>query len=256
MSARKKVNQSSPRAFACAAASRVAGAVCFDAADDAKPPSTRAIEPTAVKLQCERDSLNLRRRRGFTASVFGRMPRAIGLPSHYPPAPRTGYAGQRRRRSCLLQVRVSKRGNFEKSRCEFHRNSVYGRQDFREKAGFQNKFHARWRNGTFTRGLPLAAHGGARCSSPRSIWSFIPTSRFVRSRRRRKSWPPAVISIARPRNCCIGSKALDAGRGRRRRQGLSRLVRSGRPAAGPAGGRRARLNETRPSLTVASLGGG
>ena len=41
MSARKKVNQSRPRALARAAASRVAGVVCFDAADDPKPSPTR-----------------------------------------------------------------------------------------------------------------------------------------------------------------------------------------------------------------------
>jgi hypothetical protein len=39
MSARKKVNQSRPRALARAAASSVRGVVCFDAADGEKPAS-------------------------------------------------------------------------------------------------------------------------------------------------------------------------------------------------------------------------
>ena len=80
MSARKKVNQSRPRALARGDALAVAGAVCFNAASDGRPTSARRSSRPPSNSSASADSPCLRRRRGITASVFGRMPLASDLP--------------------------------------------------------------------------------------------------------------------------------------------------------------------------------
>ena len=150
------------------------------------------------------------------------------------------------RRSCLYQERVRKRGNFEKSPVSSMDFGTMRRQDFSRKSGIYRSSSIPMAIWNFYARVPVAAHGGARCSSPPSTWSFIPdepirshdaAAKVIRRRSSRSQGRGTAASDQR---------RFDAGRGRRRRQGLSRLVRSGRPPAGPAGRRRARLNETRP----------
>jgi hypothetical protein len=111
MSARKKVNQSRPRALACGDALAVAGAVCFNAASDGRPSSARRSSRPPSNSSASVDSPLSPAPRGTTASVFGRMPLASGppdllgypaqgVPQHAPGTP------------------ICKGGNFEKC-CEF-----------------------------------------------------------------------------------------------------------------------------------------
>jgi len=91
MSARKKVNQSRPRAPARAAASCAAGAVCFAAADDAKLASARRPSRPPSNSSASADSPISPAPSGKYGVGFGRVPRAIGHPSSHP-APRTGLS--------------------------------------------------------------------------------------------------------------------------------------------------------------------
>ncbi len=180
----------------------------------------------------------LRRRRGFTASVFGRVPRAIGHPSHYSfsAAPHR-VIPDKGRRSCLYQSqRMRKRGNFEKSPVSSMDFGTMRRHDFSRKSGIYRSSSIPMAIWNFYARVPVAAHGGARYSSP--IHLVIHPDEPIRS------LEAAARSQGRG-TAASDQRRFGGGRGRRRRQGLSRLVRSGRPAAGPAG-RRARLNETRP----------
>jgi hypothetical protein len=108
----------------------------------------------------------LRRRRGFTASVFGRVPRAIGHPSHYSPPHRTGSWPDKGRRSCLYQERVRKRGNFEKSPVSSMDFGTMRRRDFSRKSGIYRSSSIPMAIWNFYARVAVAAHGGARCSSP------------------------------------------------------------------------------------------
>jgi hypothetical protein len=246
MSARKKVNQSRPRAFARAAASRVAGAVCFDAADDAKPPSTRRSSRPPSNSSANADSSMSPAPSGIYGVGF--WPSA---PCNRPPLSLFSAAPHRvmpdkGRRSCLYQIqRVRKRGNFEKSPVSSTDFGIMRRRDFSRKSGIYRSSSIPTAIWNFYARVPVAAHGGARCSSPirlvihpdEPIRSLEAAAKVIRRRSSRSQGGGTAAS---------DQGRLDAGRGRRRRQGLSRLVRSGRPAAGPAGRRRARLNETRP----------
>src|SRR5215831_4174634 len=116
MSARKKVNQSRPRALARAAASRVAGAVCFDTADDAKLPPTRRSSRPPSNSSANADSSMSPAPSGITASVLAECPVQSATPRYFlrqrrvgscpikggggaryssPPTPRRVYARQR-----------------------------------------------------------------------------------------------------------------------------------------------------------------
>jgi len=115
MSARKKVNQSRPRALARAAASRVAGAVCFDAADDTKPPPTRRSSRPPSNSSANADSSMSPAPSGIYGVGF--RPNA---PRNRPPLiiVRRAAPGHARRRAAVVlhtAVRVGKGGNFEKS---------------------------------------------------------------------------------------------------------------------------------------------
>jgi hypothetical protein len=143
----------------------------------------------------------LRRRRGFTASVFGRVPRAIGHPSHYSfsAAPHR-VMPDKGRRSCLYQSqRMRKRGNFEKSPVSSMDFGTMRRQDFSRKSGIYRSSSIPMAIWNFYARVPMAAHGGARYSSPHPPGH---------SSRRADSFARGGGEIARPRNCCIGSKAL------------------------------------------------
>jgi hypothetical protein len=208
MSARKKVNQSRPRAFARAAASRVAGAVCFDAADDAKPPSTRRSSRPPSNSSANADSSMSPAPSGIYGVGF--WPSA---PCNRPPLSLFSAAPHRvvpdkGRRSCLYQTqRVRKRGNFEKSPVSSMDFGTMRRRDFSRKSGIYRSSSIPTAIWNFYARVPVAAHGGARCSSPHPPGhSSRRADSFTRGGG--ESHPPAVISIARPRNCCIGSKAL------------------------------------------------
>jgi hypothetical protein len=115
MSARKKVNQSRPRALARAAASRVAGAVCFDAADDAKPPPTRRSSRPPSNSSANADSSMSPAPSGIYGVGF--WPSA---PCNRPPLIilRRAAPGHAQRRAAVVLrvgVRLGKGGNFEKS---------------------------------------------------------------------------------------------------------------------------------------------
>ncbi len=143
----------------------------------------------------------LRRRRGFTASVFGRVPRAIGHPSHYSfsAAPHR-VIPDKGRRSCLYQSqRMRKRGNFEKSPVSSMDFGTTRRRVFFEKRrDLQIKFHP---DGDMEL---LRAGAGGR---PWRSTLLIPHPPG-HSSRRADSFARGGGEIARPRNCCIGSKAL------------------------------------------------
>src|SRR5262249_10249146 len=191
----------------------------------------------------------LRRRRGFTASVFGRVPRAVGHPSDYSPAAPHRVMPDEGRRSCLYQIqRVRKRGNFEKSPVSSMEFGTMGRRDFSRKSGIFRSSSMPMAIWNFYAGVPLAAHGGARYSSPHPPGhSSRRADSFARGGG--ESHPPPRRRSSRSQGAGTAASdqgGLAAGGGRPRRQGLSRLGRGGRPAAGPAGGRPARLNETRP----------
>jgi len=198
MSARKNVNQSRPRALPRAAASRLAGSVCFDAADDAKPPPTRRSSRPPSNSSANADSSMSPAPSGIYGVGF--WPSA---PCNRPPLSLFSAAPHRvmpdkGRRSCFYQCqRVCKRGNFEKSPVSSMELGIMRRRDF-EKNGIFRSSSSRWRYGTFYAGA-VGRPWRSTLFTPPSTWSFIPTSRFVRSTRRRRSSAatPATISIAR-----------------------------------------------------------
>jgi len=82
---------------------------------------------------------------------------------------------------------MRKRGNFEKSPVSSMDFGTMRRQDFSRKSGIYRSSSIPMAIWNFYARVPVAAHGGARCSSPHPPGHSSPTSRFVRSRRRRKS---------------------------------------------------------------------
>jgi len=152
MSARKNVNQSRPRALPRAAASRVAGSVCFDAADDAKPPPTRRSSRPPSNSSANADSSMSPAPSGIYGVGF--WPSA---PCNRPPLSLFSAAPHRvmpdkGRRSCFYQCqRVCKRGNFEKSPVSSMELGIMRRRDF-EKNGIFRSSSSRWRYGTFYAG--------------------------------------------------------------------------------------------------------
>src|SRR5262249_24210499 len=102
----------------------------------------------------------LRRRRGFTASVFGRVPRAIGHPSLLSAAPHRVIPDERRRSCSVWESEWAKAAILRKA-CEFHGTRYYEGWSFREKTGFSDQVPGRWRYGTFARGL-LTARNASR----------------------------------------------------------------------------------------------
>ena len=161
MSARKKVNQSRPRALARAAASRVAGAVCFDTADDAKPPTTRRSSRPPSNSSANADSSMSPAPSGIYGVGFrpsapcNRPPLMVSAAPHRVSRPTKG------RRSCSCRVRVGKGGNFEKPPVSSMELGTMRGRGFREKAGFFDEVPGRWRYGTFACGL-LTARNASR----------------------------------------------------------------------------------------------
>jgi len=223
MSARKNVNQSRPRALPRAAASRVAGSVCFDAADDAKPPPTRRSSRPPSNSSANADSSMSPAPSGIYGVGF--WPSA---PCNRPPLSLFSAAPHRvmpdkGRRSCFYQCqRVCKRGNFEKSPVSSMELGIMRRRDF-EKNGIFRSSSSRWRYGTFYAGAvgrPMAEHA-----------IHPPIHLVIHPDEPIRSLDAAAKVIRRDagdhldrkaRNCCTGSKALDPRRGRRHRRGLSR----------------------------------
>jgi len=197
MSARKNVNQSRPRALARAAASCTTGAVCFAAADDAKPASARRPSRPPSNSSASADSPMSPAPSGKYGVGFGRVPRAIGPPHLLRrPIPAKPDTGRRSRAYDLFRVR--KGGKFEKPACEFLANRYDEKASPPRTNGETELLH----RGTV----------GRPWRSTRFILQFtsshIQTSRSVHSKRRPKSFGamPAISSIAKPSTYCTRSK--------------------------------------------------
>src|SRR5262249_26083695 len=96
MSARKRVTPRGPRALARAAASRVAGAVCFDTADDAKLPPTRRSSRPPSNSSANADSSMSPAPSGITASVLAECPVQSATPLYLSPPRRIGSCPTKR----------------------------------------------------------------------------------------------------------------------------------------------------------------
>ena len=119
MSARKKVNQSRPRALA-------AGAARLPRAPFASlPPATKGRRRRGGPADRRQTRVlrltahDLRRRRGTTASVFGRMPLALGPPSLARIPPYQPSSVGRSTGVCSPVLKCAKAAILRKG-CEFH----------------------------------------------------------------------------------------------------------------------------------------
>lgn len=142
MSARKKVNQSRPRALARAAASRVAGAVCLDAADDAKPPPTRRSSRPPSNSSANADSAMSPAPSGITASVLAECPvqSATPLYTYYLRHAAPGHARQRVAAVFARESECAKAAILRSSR-KFHGGRYHAAAHFvTEKSGVSRKF--------------------------------------------------------------------------------------------------------------------
>jgi len=156
MSARKKVNQSRPRAFARTTASRVAGAPCWAAAGDRKPVWARRPSRPPSNSNASADSPIPPAPQGnYAASVLTDCPAQSATPRLLRRPHRLKPDAGRRSRACL-RVRVRKGGNFEKPPVSSTQIGIMKRRDFRRQPRVMWNFRVR--------GL-LGAHGGARDSS-------------------------------------------------------------------------------------------
>ena len=157
MSARKKVNQSRPRALARAAASRVAGAVCFDTADDAKLPPTRRSSRPPSNSSANADSSISPAPSGITASVLAECPVQSATPLYLSPPRRVGSCptkgggrachlspftsatprhAEQRVAAMLTRESECAKAAILRSRCEFHRTRYHAAAGFvTEKSG-------------------------------------------------------------------------------------------------------------------------
>jgi len=141
MSARKKVNQSRPRALARAAASRIAGAVCFDVADDAKPPPTRRSSRPPSNSSANADSSMSPAPSGITASVLAECPVQSATPLFI--YLRHAASGHARQRVATVFARESEcaKAAILRSRRKFHGNRYHAAAHFvTEKSGVSRKF--------------------------------------------------------------------------------------------------------------------
>src|SRR5229473_7650732 len=142
MSARKKVNQSRPRALARAAASRVAGAVCFDVADDAKPPPTRRSSRPPSNSSANADSAMSPAPSGITASVLAECPvqSATPLSLYYLRHAAPGHARQRVAAVFARESECAKAAILRSHR-KFHGTRYHAAAHFvTEKSGVSRKF--------------------------------------------------------------------------------------------------------------------
>ena len=142
MSARKKVNQSRLRALARAAASRVAGAVCFDTADDAKPPPTRRSSRPPSNSSANADSAMSPAPSGITASVLAECPVQSATPL-YTYYLRHAAPGHARQRVAAVFARESEcaKAAILRSRRKFHGSRYHAAAHFvTEKSGVSRKF--------------------------------------------------------------------------------------------------------------------
>src|SRR6516165_3976402 len=140
MSARKKVNQSRPRALARAAASRVAGAVCFDTADDAKLPPTRRSSRPPSNSSANADSSMSPAPSGITASVLAECPVQSATPLYFLRHTASGHARQRVAAVIARESECAKAAIL-RSRREFHGGGYHAAAGFvTEKSGVSLKF--------------------------------------------------------------------------------------------------------------------
>src|SRR5262252_8577790 len=162
MSARKKVNQSRPRALTRPAASRVAGAVCFDTADDAKLPPTRRSSRPPSNSSANADSSMSPAPSGITASVLAECPVQSATPLYFLRQRRVGSSptkggggaryssplrhtapGHARQRVAAVLARESEcaKAAILRSRREFHASRYHAAAHFvTEKSGVSRKF--------------------------------------------------------------------------------------------------------------------
>jgi hypothetical protein len=118
MSARKKVNQSRPRALACGVALAVAGAVCFNVASDGRPASARRSSRPPSNSSASVDSpLSPAPRGNYGVGVWPNAPRTRPPLSARIPPPSTR---RKEYRSVLAGTQICERGYFEKH-CEFRK---------------------------------------------------------------------------------------------------------------------------------------
>src|SRR5215467_8913534 len=175
MSARKKVNQSRPRALARAATSRVAGAVCLDAADDAKLPPTRRSSRPPSNSSANADSSMSPAPSGITASVLAECPVQSATPLYFLRHTASGHARQRVA-AVLARESECAKAAILRSRREFHGSRYHAAAGFvTEKSGVSLKFQP-------MELLPLRAIH-PRFTSSSQIPPLIFRPRFARSRR-------------------------------------------------------------------------
>ena len=201
MSARKKVNQSRPRALARAAASRVAGAVCFDTADEAKPPPARRSSRPPSNSSANADSPMSPAPSGITASVLAECPVQSATPLYFL---RHAAPGHARQRVAAVFARESEcaKAAILRSRGEFHGNRYHGAASFVTE-----------KSGVFPR-VPTDGTSAGPCDSSSIHLVIHYPRRFARSRRPRKPFAatPAIVLTERPRKLLRrikGARALE-----------------------------------------------
>src|SRR5260370_24768526 len=141
MSARTGGNHWRRRAFDAAAASRVGGAVCFDAADAAKPPPTRRSSRPPSNSSANADSAMSPAPSGITASVLAECPVQSATPLFI--YLRHAASGHARQRVAAVFARESEcaKAAILRSRRKFHRNRYHAAAHFvTEKSGVSRKF--------------------------------------------------------------------------------------------------------------------
>src|SRR5262245_54723976 len=164
MSARKKVNQSRPRALTRAAASRVAGDGCFDAADDTKPPPTRRSSRPPSNSSAKADSSMSPAPSGIYGVGFRPSAPCNRPPLFDSPPRRTGSHARLRAAVVLVPSQSRQRRQFWEAACEFHGTRYYEGRGLGERAGLSDQVPGRRRYGTFVREVPLAARNAPAAS--------------------------------------------------------------------------------------------
>jgi hypothetical protein len=120
MSARKKVNQSRPRALACGVALAVAGAVCFNAASDGRPTSARRSSRPPSNSSASVDSpLSPAPSGNYDVGIWSNAPR-IRPPSPLP------ISANRRSIECARWYSNMRKAAILRKRCAFRKQKRHG----------------------------------------------------------------------------------------------------------------------------------
>jgi hypothetical protein len=120
MSARKKVNQSRPRALACGVALAVAGAVCFSAASDGRPTLARRSSRPPSNSSASVDSpLSPAPSGNYGVGIWSNAPRIR------PPSPLPISANRRSIGVCSWYSNMRKAAILRKP-CEFRKQKLHG----------------------------------------------------------------------------------------------------------------------------------